>query len=90
MDKLRRKAELLADKMELPADAAAGTTKLTLYGRKKLLVENHRGIVSYGENELRLDCTGSTLLIRGDGLSVEAMDARDMLISGRILSLEFM
>lgn len=90
MDKLRRKAELIADKMELPTDAAAGMTKLTVYGRRKLLIENHRGIVSYGENEVQLDCTGSKLLIRGDGLSVEAMDAQDMLICGRILSLEFM
>lgn len=82
------RAELLADRLELPADAL-GDTKLSLCGRTRLLIENHRGIISYGENVTEIACGSAKLIVRGDGLRLSAMDKHDMLISGRILALEF-
>lgn len=89
MGKIKDKAELLADRLELPSDALAGTAKLTLNGRRRVLIENHSGIITYEDTVIAVDCGGMKTVIRGDGLSLGAMDKQDMLITGRILSIEF-
>ncbi len=82
-----KKAELLADRLEIPADAL-GAPKLSICGRRRVLVENHCGILSYGDTMIELCCRDMKIRIRGDGLRLGAMDKKDMLISGRILSVE--
>lgn len=88
MGKIKSKAELLSDRMDLPADAFAGAAKLTLNGRRHLLIENHRGISKYGDREIVIDCGSMKTHICGDELNLTAMDKNDMLITGRILSIE--
>ncbi len=82
------KAELLADRLDIPADAL-GLTKLSLCGRSRLLVENHCGIISYGDSIIEVSCVKTKLIVRGDKLLLKAMTGSDMLICGRIISLEF-
>ena len=84
----RDRAELLADKLDIPADAL-GSMKLSLCGRNRLLIENHRGIISYGDTLTEISCGAVKLVIRGDGLRLKAMNGSDMLINGRIIALEF-
>ncbi len=87
MKSKRDKAELLADRLDIPADAL-GLTKLSLCGRSRLLIENHCGIISYGDALIEISCGKTRLIVRGDKLLLKAMSGRDMLICGRIISLE--
>ena len=84
----RDKAELLADRLDIPADAL-GLTKLSLCGRSRLLIENHRGIITYNDNLIEIDCGSVKLAVRGDALRLGAMNGSDMFICGRIIALEF-
>lgn len=86
---IKKNAELLADRLELPSDALAGAAKLTVNGRRRVLIENHSGIITYEDDIIAVDCGGMKAVIRGDGLSLGAMDKHDMLITGRILTIEF-
>ena len=56
----RDRAELLADKLDIPADAL-GSVKLSLCGRSRLLIENHRGIITYNDNLIAVSYTHLTL-----------------------------
>lgn len=85
---VKNKAELLSERLDLPSDISAGSAKLSVYGKSKVLIENHRGILHYGENEIELSAKGMTVRILGDELSISAMDKNDMLVTGRIISLE--
>ena len=89
MGVLNDKAELLADRLELPGDALTGALKLTVTGRSRMLLENHKGIINYEENMISVDCGGMSLTVRGDSLSLGAMNKDDMLITGRFISIEF-
>lgn len=84
----RDRAELLADKLDIPADAL-GSVKLSLCGRSRLLIENHRGIITYNDSLIEIDCGSVKLVIRGDALRLGAMNGSDMFICGRIIALEF-
>ena len=89
MGKLNAGAELIADRFDLPDDALAGTVKLSVYGRRKVLVENHKGIIRYEETLITVNGGSMRINIRGDGLHLGAMDKEDMLIKGRIFSVDF-
>lgn len=88
MAKYIGKAELLADIIQVPSDAL-GCFKLSLFGKNRLLLENHRGIASYGGELIEIGTGSAKLAVRGQGLCIAAMDKRDMLISGSIQALEF-
>ena len=82
------KAELLSERLDIPSDISLGTAKLSIYGKRNILIENHKGILHYSENEIILSAKGMTVRILGEGIGITAMDKNDMLISGDILSVE--
>lgn len=82
------KAELLSERLDIPSDISVGTAKLSIFGKNRVLIENHKGILHYSENEIELSAKGMTVKLLGDGLSIAAMDKSDMLITGKILSVE--
>lgn len=88
MSQQTRKAEQLIDRLQLPADAL-GTPGMRISGRNRALIENHNGILCYGDSLIEINCRGMRIRIRGDDLRLKAMDKNDMLICGRILSVEF-
>ena len=88
MWKLSSIPEEVADKLELPGEILAGVPKITIIGRRRALIENHGGLLKYGEELIELG--GKTkMIIRGDGLRLVAMNKTDMVIAGRILSAEY-
>lgn len=87
MSSHNKKSEQLIDRLELPSDALGGP-KISISGRKRLLVENHDGIRSYGDSYIEVSCGSMTVKVRGDSLRLAAMDKNDMLICGRIVSVE--
>ena len=72
---LERTAQLL----DLPADALAGVPRLELVGDGELRVENHKGILAYGDQEIQ---------VSGGGLELRAMTGLELLITGRIDSIQ--
>lgn len=79
--------EDIAERFELPAETA-GVVKMTVVGRHRMLVENHKGILEYARD--RIEVSGGKLRIRiiGDGLELCAMDRDALLVTGTIVSLE--
>lgn len=88
MTKAAKAAQELIDRIDMPEDVCLGATKITICGRRNMLIENHRGIISYGDELIEVDCGEGTVRVRGDALRLGAMDRRDMLISGRLLVVE--
>ena len=79
--------ERTAEVFDLPADALAGLPKLELVGDRELWVENHRGILSYGDREILI--SGGAFLIRvaGEELELRAMTGVAPLITGHIVQI---
>ena len=78
----------LAERLDVPADALAGAPSVTVTGGTRALVEHHRGLLSYSDSEITVDCGASKIRVRGDGLLLRAMNGELLLISGRVLSVE--
>ena len=93
MERWERKRSLLektAQTFDLPVDGLAGLPHISLTGDRELRVENHKGILSYGSDEIHVGCAALTVRITGTGLQLRAMNEAELLITGQILAVELM
>ena len=86
--KWRDLPEETAERFELPPEAVAGMPRITITGRSRVLVENHRGLLEYGEDTVEVAGGRIRVRINGTELQLRAMDRNDLVITGRILSVE--
>lgn len=79
----------LAELLELPGELLPGTGRLTLSGGRRALVEGQRGILEYTAERIVVSFGREKLSLMGDGLRLSAMNAGELLIHGRIRSVEW-
>ena len=79
----RRAAADIADRLDLPA----GVTRVTLSGRGRALIEEHRGLAAYTSERVEVRTALGALSIDGEGLRLAARDRDALLVTGRILSV---
>lgn len=87
MKTIRGLGEELAERLELPQEAIGGALRLTALDDRRLLIENHGGLLALGTEEIRVGREGGALAVRGAALELGAMDRRVLLITGRLQSL---
>lgn len=90
MEKKERKEGVLercAQALDLPPEAV-GATRLELVGRNQLRLENHKGILAYGREEVLINGGKLLLRVRGSGLELKAMTVSELLLVGKISSVE--
>ena len=90
MDKNRKKEGLLektAQLFDIPVEAT-GLPRVELTGRHELRMENHRGILAYGQEEILVSGGRLLIRVRGNYLELKAMTGEELLITGTILSVE--
>lgn len=81
--------EETAEKFDLPADAVAGVPKITITGKARVLVENHKGLLGYEEELVEVNGGRIRILIHGADLELRAMNRNDLVVTGQIMSVEF-
>ena len=80
--------ERTAQVFNLPGDVVAGLPRIELTGNRELRMENHKGILAYGTEEIHVSGGKLVVKVRGDGLELRAMNASELLITGTILGVE--
>lgn len=80
--------EKMVEKLDLPADALAGFPRIELVGSGELRMENHRGILAYGTEEIHVSAGSYIVKISGQNLTLRAMTALELLITGTIVRIE--
>ena len=73
--------EEIADRLELYT--------LTGVAREPALIEDHRGLAGYTGQRIDVNVGRGRLVIHGEALRLKAMDREALLVTGRILSVEF-
>lgn len=87
MDKKPRRPgwmERATELMDLPGDALAGLPRLELVGDRELRMENHKGILAYGSEEIHVSGGVFIVQVSGQELELRAMNGVELLITGRI------
>jgi sporulation protein YqfC len=79
----------LAESLALPGELFPGVGRLTLSGGRQALIEGQRGILEYTPERLVVSFGREKLSLSGDGLKLQAMNAGELLVSGRIRTAEW-
>ena len=80
--------EKTAEVFDVPGDVLAGLPRVELTGDRELRMENHRGILSYGTEEIHISGGRLVVKVRGEGLELKSMNARELLLTGAIRAVE--
>ena len=76
--------------LDLPQDLFLGYPNISLNGNTEVYISNHRGLLSYDEDNINVLTKENQLQIKGRGLSIFAYTKDELTIRGYIRSLEFL
>src|SRR5690625_1088969 len=74
----------MTEKMQLPADVMLDLPRVTMIGQLHIYIENHRGVLRFSKEELRLLFTQGQLLIKGENFIIKTILPKELLLEGRI------
>ncbi len=78
----------LADRMDIPQEAASGAPRIVISGSSRVRIEGHRGLLEYSRERVAAAGAGCRVLIKGEDLGLEAMSGRDLVVTGRLWAVE--
>ena len=87
--KMRKKARRIEEILEIPVELSTNTPKITITGFERMLIENYRGILEYQDYFVRVNTYIGILNINGFDLKLEEMTTDDLLVTGKIDSIDF-
>ncbi|MCK9268403.1 MAG: sporulation protein YqfC [Alkaliphilus sp.] len=79
----------LAEILELPKDIILDLPKIIMIGNLQIYIENHKGILEYTDNRIRINTKNGTLRIIGKNLMLKNIVAEEIFIVGEINQVEF-
>ncbi|NLY51862.1 MAG: sporulation protein YqfC [Firmicutes bacterium] len=80
----------LTTAFELPADVVLNLPRITITGNVQLLMENHKGIISYDPEKIRIRTQHGEVAITGTKLKIDSLFASEVRINGHIHGIEFL
>lgn len=77
-------------RQQAQGEIRGGRTLLEIVGRERLVIEGHRGIQCYGNEEIQVRATYGCLLISGSQLRLCCMSREQLCITGSIDEVKLM
>ena len=78
-----------AERFDLPADLLSGLPHVEVAGDRQFYMENHRGILSYSNEEIDITADGMVVRVFGKGLELVSMSGEALRIRGVIERVEW-
>lgn len=63
--------------------------RVEVIGDRRVMIENHRGILEYSDTTMRVSLAGSELRVTGFDLELRMLTLTEMTIAGTIRALEY-
>ncbi|HHW01545.1 MAG TPA: sporulation protein YqfC [Thermoanaerobacterales bacterium] len=79
----------ISDALELPGDIVLNLPRVIVTGNISVFVENHKGIVEYDSDRIRINTAAGTVIVKGEGLLIKSLVADEVTIEGRLKLIEF-
>ncbi len=87
--KTYRIKETISNVLELPKDIVLDVAKITLIGSNNVTVENHKGIIEYNDDQIRINTGSGVLTINGLKLNIKSILQEEITITGEIHCISY-
>ncbi len=74
----------MTQKMDLPQDVMMDLPRITMIGQVHIYIENHRGLLTFSDGEVRLLIKGGQLLVKGKAFVIKTILPEEILLEGKI------
>ena len=64
-NKIKRGKEVLVEKLDLPKDVLLDVPKIIVIGRNEVTIENHKGIMVFEREKIKINTNMSPIEIKG-------------------------
>lgn len=87
---LKRKVKRqFSEFLEIPGDVILDLPKIVLVGNIQLFIENHRGIIEYSPELVRVSTGEGEVIVTGEQMVLRNILPDELLVEGKIKSLSF-
>ena len=88
-EKLSKKRTILIEKLDLPKDVVLDMPKIIVIGKEEVTIENHKGILTFNEDEIRINSKLGPISIKGEGFEILYIATSTITISGKFASISY-
>jgi sporulation protein YqfC len=88
-NKLDTTKEIFADKLELPRDIVLDLPKITIIADNEISVENHKGILLFEEDKIRIKSKVGVISIEGEEFQVLYLEGSTVTVSGNFKAVRY-
>ncbi|WP_077618851.1 sporulation protein YqfC [Bacillus sinesaloumensis] len=85
----QRMKRWITNKMELPADVMMDLPRITMIGQLHIYIENHRGLLTFTDKEVRLLLKQGQLLIKGNSFVIKTILPEEIMLEGKIEHVQY-
>lgn len=75
--------------IDFPEEAILNLPKITILGSNRFVVENHKGIIEFTPQRIRINTSIGTLNVCGNGLHINYILSDEIMLEGDISTIEF-
>lgn len=75
--------------LEIPTELSSTEPKITIVSFNEMLIENYKGILEYQEFFIRISTYSGIININGFNLKLNEMTSDDLMITGKIETIDF-
>lgn len=79
----------MTNKMELPEDVLLDLPRITMIGQLHIYIENHKGLLLFSDDEVRILLKQGQLLIKGKGFVIKMILPEELLLEGKIIEVTY-
>lgn len=81
---------LMTNTMQLPQDVMMDLPRITMIGQIHIYIENHRGLLTFSDQEVRLLLKQGQLLIKGKSFVIKTILPEEILLEGKIDAVSYL
>lgn len=90
MSRLKRKLGAYTAKLlDVPQDVTLDLPRLTMIGNRQLYIENHRGVLHFSGDMLKLALISGKLEVHGSELTIRAILSEEVFVEGLISDIKY-
>ena len=75
--------------LELPQEICTNSSKITISGFQEILIENYKGILEYDDVFMKINTYDGIININGNDLKLEKMTEDNIILTGKLDSIDF-
>lgn len=88
-DRIERGKEIISEKLDLPKDVVLDLPKITIVGKSEITIENHKGIILFEKNIIKINTKVKVVNIEGDNFEILYIGDSTITISGKFKSISY-